>query len=256
MFTNLQFFLCLSGVFLIFLRFQFKFCTLSSIYIEYLLCARYQTRTQAILSMKLLSSRSPIVSYLSSPVDIFKPLLSLTSQLSWLPHSFKNNILPLVSTTLLSSSSQTSLRHLSLPPLRSSWSSPQPLLFFPTWSLWEISPTTVDSTITWAACFYLPPSVPPEFHFIHQTDLLGCPTESQTYHSLIISTYSKSVFAYYVLSTVKSYPRAKAELSSLTLATSPLSSRPHLSPELSISLFVYSSSYTCNIANISMLVHL
>lgn len=51
-------------------------------------------------------------------------------------------------------------------------------------------------------------------------------------------------------SMLNPYSRAKAELSSLTLATSSLSSRPHQSPKPSISLLIYPSPYNCSIANL------
>lgn len=98
MLINLQFFLCLLGVFLIFLRFQFQFCTLLFIYIEYLTMCQVPGRDLAILSMKLLSLRLPMVSYLSNPVAFVKPSLALTLQFGWLSHSSKNNILPQSST--------------------------------------------------------------------------------------------------------------------------------------------------------------
>lgn len=55
-------------------------------------------RDPAILSVKLLSLRLPMVSYLSNPVAIVKPSLALTFQCCWLSHSSKNNILPQRST--------------------------------------------------------------------------------------------------------------------------------------------------------------
>lgn len=78
MFTNLQ---CSSVPvgFLILLRLQFTFCPLLFTYIEYSLCAGYQTRSQAILSMRLLSLRSPMICHLSSSVHIFKLSSALTS---------------------------------------------------------------------------------------------------------------------------------------------------------------------------------
>lgn len=79
MFTNLRFFSVSVIVFLILLRFYFKFYTLLFIYIEYLLCAKFQTRSQTILSVKLLLLRSPMISYLSNPLDIFKPSEALTA---------------------------------------------------------------------------------------------------------------------------------------------------------------------------------
>lgn len=62
-----NFLLCLLVFFLTLLKFQFKLCTLLFIYIEYLLCARYQTRSEATLSMQLLSLRSIVISYPCGP---------------------------------------------------------------------------------------------------------------------------------------------------------------------------------------------
>lgn len=152
--------------------------------IEYLFCARYQPRSQAILSMKPLSLRSPVISYLSNPVDMFKPSSTLTSLCHPALQTSKNILLPLSSTTRLSSSSWTPLRFIfSSSTLWSSWSCSQSLFFWML-SLWEeISSTAADSTITWAAFFYPHPrSLLNSTLHPKETDPFRCPIEWQMHH--------------------------------------------------------------------------
>lgn len=139
--------------------------------IEYLFCARYQPRSQAILSMKPLSLRSPVISYLSNPVDMFKPSSTLTSLCHPALQTSKNILLPLSSTTRLSSSSWTPLRFIFF-------------LFYPVILLVMLSVSLLLDDLSvgrdlfhccWlnhhmGSLFLSPPKIPPEFHFTPQRD--------------------------------------------------------------------------------------